>query len=326
MATSVLQWPPRYCNGHHDGHDHSVGGGGDTPCTLVCTICTRRRALRVPPPHPRTCPKRAGPATPPRLTCTSTRADPAMAAEGRGLPGEGAGPGGGAFSGGAETSCQASAPPVGGPGRAGAEGNGRIGGFGFIVPSALLSLRLYCPLRVPPRPSGPLHGALDEGLQHKDGFIHLVLAGVDPAGGHRGDNAVPNARPCPRPRRSLVDVALEGLQLLALGGRDHLLDLLQLRGLGAGGLHGGQDGFHALGLLQQPPGDGDNDTVASARPHNPAPLVPPALTCSPWSRTGAAPSGWPRSGGREENGGDAPTQNSTPNRTTRGGGGGGGEP
>lgn len=134
-----------------------------------------------------------------------------------------------------------------------------MGDFGFIVPSVS-----------PPAPQG-----LFTVLSMKDSSTKMVsstwfsLASI--LGGHGGEDAVPSARPRPRARCSLVDVAFEGLQLLALGGRDHLLDLLQLRGLGARGLHGGQDGFHALRLLQQPPGHGDKDTAASACPHNPPP-------------------------------------------------------
>lgn len=125
---------------------------------------------------------------------------------------------------------------------------------------------------------------------------------------------------------SLVDVAFEVLQLLTLWDGDHLLNLLQLRVLGASGLHGCQDGFHPLRLLQQPPrGEGsDGQENGGFRPPPPWPNPPPcprdssspALTCSPWSHIDAVQSGWPHSGKRKEKQG----QGEPPPHTPWGGG------
>lgn len=125
---------------------------------------------------------------------------------------------------------------------------------------------------------------------------------------------------------SLVDVAFEVLQLLTLWDGDHLLNLLQLRILGASGLHGCQDGFHPLRLLQQPPrGEGsDGQENGGFRPPPPWPNPPPcprdssspALTCSPWSHIDAVQSGWPHSGKRKEKQG----QGEPPPHTPWGGG------
>lgn len=92
-------------------------------------------------------------------------------------------------------------------------------------------------------------------------------------GQRRGPRVPPSPCPSPSHQRSLVDVAFEVLQLLALGGRDHLLDLLQLRLLGTSGLHGRQDGFHPLRLLQQPPGGTRDSNVVALPPPRSTPRI-----------------------------------------------------
>lgn len=85
----------------------------------------------------------------------------------------------------------------------------------------------------------------------------------------------------------------QGIQLLPLRSRDHLLHLRQLLGLGAAGLKGRQDGLDPLGFLQKTPVRQAGKQSVRMKAGNILRLEKSReLTCCLWTQTNVSLSGW----------------------------------